>query len=153
LLGYFEAGRRPKVRSIQEVCEELEAEPDAKRTNKNNLFPEVEVGKFNILLPIVAVNIVLTGTQVISHVTALNRRIRLRHLLACQTLEAIKFIHRRRSNSRKELTLRVSPIVECCAGNIYGTWSNKSNKSLLVNEESLLIITILIIVIAEPVRE
>ena len=38
LLGYFEAGRRPKVRSIQEVCEELEAEPDAKRTNKNNFL-------------------------------------------------------------------------------------------------------------------
>ena len=29
--SYFEAGRRLKVRSILDVCEELEAKPDAKR--------------------------------------------------------------------------------------------------------------------------
>ena len=29
--SYFEAGRRLKIRSILDVCEELEAKPDAKR--------------------------------------------------------------------------------------------------------------------------
>ena len=34
--SYFEAGRRLKVRSILDVCEELEAKPDAKRALLGN---------------------------------------------------------------------------------------------------------------------
>ena len=72
LLGYFEAGRRWRNRSLQNANEDFDIKPDAKIANKTNLFPEVEVGKLNILLPIVAIYIVLAGANVISHVTTLN---------------------------------------------------------------------------------
>ena len=72
LLGYFEAGRRWRNRSLQNANEDFDIKPDAKITNKTNLFPEVVVGKLNILLPIVTINIVLAGAKVISYVTTLN---------------------------------------------------------------------------------
>ena len=36
--SYFEAGRRLKVRSILDVCEELEAKPDAKIALLGNFY-------------------------------------------------------------------------------------------------------------------
>ena len=36
--SYFESGRRLKVRSILNVCEELEAKPDAKRALVGNFY-------------------------------------------------------------------------------------------------------------------
>ena len=72
LLSYFEAGRRWRNRSLLNANEDFDIKPDAKIANKTNLFPEVEVGKLNILLPIATVDVVLAGANVISHVTTLN---------------------------------------------------------------------------------
>ena len=40
LLGYFEAGRRLRMRSILEVCEQSEIKPDAKIANQIILIKE-----------------------------------------------------------------------------------------------------------------
>ena len=100
LLGYFEAGRRWRNRSLQNANEDFDIKPDAKIANKINLFPEVEVGKLNILLPIVAIYVVLAGANVISHVTTLNGRVGGGHLLACQSLQAIQLVDGRGVHSR-----------------------------------------------------
>ena len=153
LLSYFEACRSPKKRSLLNANEHFEDEQDAKIANKTNLFSEVMVGKLYILLPIVTIDVVLAGAKMISNVTTLNRRVGRRHLLAGQTLEAIQFIYGRCVHSREELALGVCPIVESCAGNIYGTGRDEGNQTLLVYEECLLVVIIFIVVVAEPVRE
>ena len=89
LSSYFEAGRWLKVRSIQKVYEELEDESDAKRADETYLFPKVEIGKFYILRPIITCNIMLTSTNMIGYMTAMNRAIGSGHLINIQALLAI----------------------------------------------------------------
>ena len=72
---------------------------------------------------------------------------------ARETLLAIELIDGRSGNSREILALGVGPSILNGAGNIYGTRSYESDKSLLVNEESLLVVAVFVIVVAEPMGE